>query len=132
MTNYVEDRDGDGEKTVKVHSISIAMMGENSEGEMAVRNKFVTDIIAGNYPIFFFDEYFYQVMQEEAYANVMECYHTMTDVPEIAEILKVPDGASVYWGTRTIYQGEDVEEATPGHDLALQMERSIFGARENM
>lgn len=130
FSQFVEDIDGDGQKTVKIYSVSASMAGESAEAQMAIQTKFMAELSAGSYPVFFFDETFYQMLQQDSYQGTMESFRDMAENPEMRQAFEIEDGTHVYWATRSLYQSEeDKEEKCAAHDLAVRMELSAFGKR---
>ncbi len=128
---FITDLDGDGEKRVKVYSVSAAMVDEGGNGLATIQSKLAIELISGSYPVFFFDDVFYEILQMEAYRQTMESYREMSSFPDLQEILQVPEGEHVYWATRSLYEQEEGEmESIALHDMAAETETLIFGPRD--
>ncbi len=122
---FVPDVDGDGEKTVAVHAISVGLIGEE-EGYAAVRTKISMELLTGAYPVFLVDDEFYEFLQLEGYQGAIESFREMNVLPEVCEILGIPDGKNLYWGTAIPYN----DDANATHDMAVEVEKQLFGERE--
>ena len=128
FSQYVEDIDGDGQKTVKIYSVSSSMAGESAEAQMAIQTKLMAELSAGSYPVFFFDETFCQMLQQDSYEGTMESFRDMAENPEMCEAFGLEEGTHVYWATRSLYQNEtNKEDKQAEHDLAVSIEQSAFG-----
>lgn len=127
---YVSDADGDGEKTVKIYNVSLSAMGGQNSGEaaMAIQTKFMAELSTGAYPVFFFDDYFYEMMEGENYRDTMESMRSLRDLPQFDAILSQNGDAAVYWGTRALYESEkDKKERVLEHERAAALEQAVFG-----
>lgn len=127
---YVSDTDGDGEKTVKIYNVSLSAMGGQNSGEaaMAIQTKFMAELSTGAYPVFFFDDYFYEMMQGENYRDTMDSMRNLRTLPQFDAALSQNGDTAVYWGTRALYENEkDKEERVAEHDRAAELEQAIFG-----
>ncbi len=127
---YVSDTDGDGEKTVKIYNVSLsAMGGQNSgEGAMAIQTKFMAELSTGAYPVFFFDDYFYEMMEGESYRDTMDSLRSLRTLPQFDAILSQNGDAAVYWGTRALYENEkSKEERVAEYERTTKLEQAIFG-----
>ena len=130
FAQFVEDMDQDGQQTVKIYAVSASMMGGSGEGQMAIQSKFMAELSSGAYPVFFFDDTFFEMMKQDAYDGTMEFYRDMADIPELKEKFQIQDGSHVYWATRELYQNEaKKEEKIAVHEHAVRTEQAIFGER---
>lgn len=130
FAQFVEDIDGNGQQTVKIYAVSASMMGGSAEGQMAIQSKFMAELSAGSYPVFFFDDMFYETMHQDSYDGTMESFRDMAENAEMKEKFQIPDGSHVYWATRALYQNEaKKEEKAAVHDHAFRTEEKIFGPR---
>ena len=131
LSQFVEDRNGDGETNIKLFSASVAMMDNEIEGAMAINTKFSTNMAAGSDSVILVDSAFYEIIIQDAYVQAIETPQELTAIPEVQEILKLPEGEQVYWVTRAVYQDEqDDAEAIFRHDMAQKTEENIFGSRQ--
>ncbi len=131
LAEYVEDLDGDGEKTVKIYDNVAASMGPEQDGVVIMQQKFTVEIAAAQYPVFLLDESFAAVAGKGDLDGTMESFRSVKDSPEIAEILNLQEGQDLYWSTRLLYENEqDKPESLAKHQMAVEIEKSLFGERE--
>ncbi|MBQ2615083.1 MAG: hypothetical protein IJB80_07165 [Clostridia bacterium] len=131
FAEYVEDLDGDGEKTVKIYDNVAASMGPEQDGVVIMQQKFTVEIAAAQYPVFLLDESFAAVAGKGDLDGTMESFRSIKTAPEIAEILNLPEGQELYWSTRILYENEqDKPESLAKHQMAVAIEKALFGERE--
>lgn len=129
FSQFVEDTDGDGKQTVRIYNTSISMMGGSGEGEMAIQSKFMAELSSGAYPVFMFDDYFYQIMQGESYHDTMESFRNIGAL-NLPENIHIPENNHIYWATRALYANESKKESKVSlHDKTVELEYRIFGER---
>ncbi len=131
LTQFVEDRNGDGRKNIKIHSASVAMLNNEVEGSMVVNTKFSTEMAAGAYPFVLVDSTFYEILKQDAYSMAIEKPQELTAIPDFQKSLNLPEDVKVYWVTRSLYNEEkDDAEAIQMHDATVKLESNIFGSNK--
>lgn len=127
LSQFVEDINGDGVCNVKIHSASVAMLGNEVEGSIVVNNKFSTEMAAGAEPFILVDSTFYEILQQDAYELAIEQPRELTENEEFNEKVKLSKETKVYWVTRALYSDEkDDPEAIKSHDFVMKTEKKIF------
>lgn len=130
LAEYVEDYDGNGEKSVKVYVTSSALLGSTPEAEYAVQNKMFAELAAGSYPVYLVDGVYYNIVTDGSFEDTMESLRDVKASP-MAIILPSEDAQPVFWCTRALYGPEEGKEKPMlEHERAVKMELAIFGERE--
>lgn len=105
LSDYIEDINGDGKKSVKIIPVISDMGDQTIQQQTAIQQKLVAELSAGLNPVYLFDEAFYQKMGPEAEKSVMENGYDLREKHEIKEMLMLTD-TPIYWCTRLIYDRE--------------------------
>ena len=130
LANYVEDIDGDGVSTVKIYANVASVIGGGPEAMYAIQNKLVMELTAAQYPVYFFDDYYYDMMQTGAYQGCIESLRNVEESDALKTIINPDEGTKIYWGTRSLYETEkDKPENITLHEKAVEAEIEIFGER---
>lgn len=128
LSQFVDDYNGDGVSNVKIHSASVAMLGNEIEGSMVVNNKFSTEMAAGADPFIIVDSTFYNVLKQDVYEMAIEQPRELTANQNFREMMRVQEETKIYWVTRALYTDEKEDpEATRMHNFVVQTENKIFG-----
>ncbi len=128
LVQYVEDYNGDGVKNIKIHSASVAMLGNEVEGSIVVNNKFSAEMAAGVDPFVIVDSTFYNILMQDAYELAIEQPRELTAQMGFREEMQIKEDVKVYWVTRALYTNEkDDQEAIKTHDFVVKTEEKIFG-----
>ena len=130
LANFVEDIDGDGVATVKIHANIASVIGGGQEAMYAIQNKLLAELTAAQYPVYFFGDFFYDMMQKGAYEGCMESLRNIEESETIKAIINPEEETKIYWGTRTLYETEqDKPQKVSLHEKAVKAEIEIFGER---
>ena len=130
LANYVEDINGDGVSTVKVHPNIASVIGGGQDAMETVQNKLLSELTAAQYPVFFFGDFFYDIVQVGAFEGCMESLRNIEESEDLKNIINPPEGTMIYWGTRTLYDAEmDKPEKVFIHQKAVETEEAILGER---
>lgn len=130
IAGFMEDVDGDGEVTVKIYTNFASILGGGAEGTYAIQTKLMSELAAGEYPVYLFDETYSEQMNQGMYEGCMESMRNVSEAPQLHALLKLPEGTNIYWGTRSLYESEqEKEEKILTHDRAIAVEEAIFGEK---
>ena len=121
LKTKVEDINFNGQTDVYIASC-FANPEQMSEQTKAVMMKLSAELAAGDSMGYILDQV-YCDMIEKSYGECFESIIKISDIPEIKEMLGIPDGQSVYWATKLVYESEkDKEEKILSHENALKVE----------
>ncbi len=130
LANYVEDIDGDGVSTVKIYANIASVIGGGQEAMYAIQNKLLAELTTAQYPAYFFDDFFYDMMQKGDCEGCMESFRDVEESDALKTIINPDEGTKIYWGTRSLYETEkDKPKNVTLHEKAVEAEIDIFGDR---
>lgn len=126
LSSFVDDINGDGEcKVDVVVSRSKLSNGSEDEYQMAMAQKFATEVAVGAYPAFILDmpHIEYAGMADEREDGIIETVVDMKNDPYLAELL---GDNQIYWCTRILYDREIGEEEPEAlHKNAVLIENNF-------
>ncbi len=124
IAKYIEDINGDGECKVDILVSRSGLAHAEDEYQMALAQKFATEVATGAYPVFILDKPHidYAGMADERTEGIIESVADMRNNSDVAAIL---DGFEddIYWCTRVLYDkeiGKKLPEAL--HKNAIEIE----------
>lgn len=127
LATLVEDINGDGECKVDllVSRSSLSQEENENEYQMALVQKFQTEVATGAYPAFILDKPHldYAGMADEREDGIIESVKDMRNNPQLAELL---GDNEIYWCTRILYDKEiGKEEPEALHQNAVRIENTL-------
>ncbi len=128
LSQFVEDVDGDGEKTVDVIYISTGGMDGNIEYQSGIQMKFVAELSADMYYPYILEGKFYELAQQEGYAEAFEEFTPVSQNEELNKIINPLQNGDFYWSTRTLYdRNKEKEDAAIKYNAAKELKNRVFG-----
>lgn len=128
LSQFVDDVDGDGEKTVDVISISTGGMDNNIEYQSGIQMKFVAELSADMYYPYILEGKFYELAQEEGYVDAFEEFTPVSDNEELSNIIDPSQSGGFHWSTRTLYdRNKEKEDAEAKYNAAKELKNRVFG-----
>lgn len=130
FSQFVEDLDQDGQKTVKIYFTKFPDSNETPEDYAAVQGRFMAETTGGYYPVYFFDQVLYDMMQNETFGGIVESYRDSTQIEPLKGYIEQNPDQKFYWSTRALYASEKTDEdAIKCHDHAVAVETAVYGSR---
>lgn len=130
FAGYVEDVTGDGISLVKVYVNAENLIGMGDEASYMIQTKLLAELAAAEYSAFLFDGAYYEMVQRGTYEGSMESLRSIESVPELKELIPLPEGSHLYWGTRALYETEmDKPEKVSLYHRVAEVEHAVFGER---
>ena len=131
ISQFVEDVDGDGEKTVDVIYMSTVGMDSNVEYQSGIQMKFIAELSSDMYYPYIIEGKFYELANMEGYVDAFEGF---TPVPENEELSKIIDPAQngdFYWTTRALYDRfKEKEDVVTKYNAAKELRSRVFGLND--
>ena len=131
ISQFVEDVDGDGEKTVDVIYMSTVGMDSNVEYQSGIQMKFIAELSSDMYYPYIIEGKFYELANMEGYVDAFEGF---TPVPENEELSKIIDPAQngdFYWSTRVLYDRfKEKEDVVTKYNAAKELRSRVFGLND--
>lgn len=102
LSGVIKDIDNNGEVNVNF-IVNTSKVGEGSQYEMAMRQKFQVELSAAAYSSYIVAEGYYKALSSN---EVMESSLPIEDSEKLSSILGTSDSDKEYWCTRSVYETE--------------------------
>ncbi len=123
FSQFIDDVDGDGQKSVKIYNSSLSIAGDDATMKMTIQSKFVAELASKAYPVYLFDDTFAEIIKQDTYKDSFDELIDISTYDELKQRFGIKDGEHVYWAARTLYQAEE-------NDQKRQAEYAMIKAAE--
>ncbi len=128
LAQFVDDIDGDGVQTVHITTNFLpAIETPMQQGEIGIMQKQMAEVSAGTYPVFMFDKTFADSVKVGSYEGMFYPMRDLESIPEVQEMLQLPDKQELYWLTRAPFDAKNNQKKLDMYARALEIETAIFG-----
>ncbi len=127
FSRFVEDRNGDGKKNVKLSLVSEASIGGDAQSQMIVNTRFSSEMAAGINSFIIVDDSYFELLEEDIFSEAIGSPQELTALSEFRTTMNFREDLNVYWVTRELYSEEKEDpKAIQVHNTAVSTEKNIF------